>query len=202
MSSLLFQTGPDEAWVAMDTLAVSDSVGSGAVRFFTSKVFILPHLRLIIAGTGLGNFVPWWLGVVNQRHEGGIDELDIVAPAILADKWTEFLSFLGRVPGDKEFTVTIYHFGFSLADNLIRTYVYRSTNNFRSEPLPYGQGIKPECACAGLDVVKDTRQIMAAQRAEQAKLPPEERVYIGGEIWMYYLNRDGFGVFQVGKFDD
>jgi hypothetical protein len=42
-------------------------------------------------------------------------------------------------------TTTVYHFGFSEVTGLIHSFAYRSANNFQSEKIAYGLGIKPEC---------------------------------------------------------
>jgi hypothetical protein len=51
MSSLIFFTDSEQALIATDTLAVSPD---GQPLKFTTKAFALPHLRMVIAGTGAG----------------------------------------------------------------------------------------------------------------------------------------------------
>jgi len=53
VSSLIFHTEQEQAIIATDTLAVSPG---GRPLTFTSKGFHVPHLRMVIAGTGCGGF--------------------------------------------------------------------------------------------------------------------------------------------------
>lgn len=88
MSSLIFHTQEDQVLVATDTLAVS--VG-GRALMFTTKVLIVPHLRMMMAGTGAGGFLDRWFVRVNSgKVVAGIDNLDYHTPKSLADLWREF----------------------------------------------------------------------------------------------------------------
>ena len=51
MSSLIFATDEQQIVVATDTLAVTTE---GEPFLFASKATHIPHLRIIIAGTGFG----------------------------------------------------------------------------------------------------------------------------------------------------
>jgi hypothetical protein len=63
MSSLIFLTEESQVLVATDTLAVSPD---GRPFMFTTKAFILPRLKTIIAGTGLGGFLGRWFVRIND----------------------------------------------------------------------------------------------------------------------------------------
>lgn len=43
---------------------------------------------------------------------------------------------------------------------------------------------------------------MDDQRAIQALRSNDERVYIGGEIEIYHLSKDGFAIYTLDRFDD
>jgi hypothetical protein len=64
MSSLIFHTELEQAVIATDTLAVSPG---GRPFSLTSKAFHVPHLRMLIAGTGCGGFLDRWLCYLNSR---------------------------------------------------------------------------------------------------------------------------------------
>jgi len=49
---------------------------------------------------------------------------------------------------------------------------------------------------------EDIKPMMDEQRAIQATLPESERIFIGGEIQIHHLTRDGFRVFTHAEFDD
>ncbi|HEY45891.1 MAG TPA: hypothetical protein G4O14_03795 [Anaerolineae bacterium] len=198
MSSLIFVTEPEQVLTGTDTLATSP-VGEPA--FFTTKAFIVPHLNMIMCGTGMGGFLGKWFIEVNDRMlVRGIDNLDYHTPERLLDLWLDFKT-CNSVPDN--LTTTIYHFGFSEEDRLIHSYAYRSVSKFSSESLTYGMGIKPECiSTEGLEFPGDIRKIMDEQRLLQQSRPKDERIYIGGEIQIHHLTREGFVVYVLDQFED
>ena len=136
MSSLIFFADHSQAFVATDTLAV---LPDGKPFMFTSKAFILPHLKLIIAGTGISGFCDrWFIQVNNRLIVRGIDNLNYYTPKILPDLWMHYRQ---EVSLPDHLTTTIYHFGFSEDTHVIHSYAYRSTNNFTSEPVIYGSAL-------------------------------------------------------------
>jgi hypothetical protein len=199
MSSLIFYTQEDQVLVATDTLAVSPD---GRALMFTTKVLIVPHLRMMMAGTGAGGFLDRWFVRVNSaKVVADIDNLNYHTPKSLADLWLEFKKENGSIPGG--LTTTVYHFGFSEATDRIRAYAYRSENDFTSEPLKYGLAVKPECTVPdNFELPRDIRTMMDGQRAIQRSFPSKKRIYIGGEIQIHHLMRAGFNVYRLDRFDD
>jgi len=197
LSSLIFCTDETQAFVATDTLAVA-SHDKRPVNF-TTKAHILPHLRMIIAGTGAGGFLDNWFVRVNGGIVStGIDNLSEHTPGNLAAIWIKSGAVAGQSP-----TTTVYHFGFSENTGLIHSYAYRSTTGFKAEPLPYALAVKPECTVPSpYNLPEDIKPMMDEQRAIQATLPESERIFIGGEIQIHHLTRDGFRVFTHAEFDD
>lgn len=199
MSSLIFLTDEDQAFVATDTLATSQD---GVPFMFTTKAFIVPHLWMIMCGTGVGGFLGRWFIQVNDRMIlSDIDNLDYHAPKGISALWSEHRKEFPSIPDTV--STTVYHFGFSRQDGLIYSYAYRSTNNFKSEALPYGIGVKPECQVPEpYQFPMDIKKMMDEQRAVQATYPKEERVYVGGEIQIHHLNKSGFNVYTADQFED
>jgi hypothetical protein len=198
MSSLIFYTEENQVLVATDTLTTSPD---GRPFKYATKAFVVPHLRMIIAGTGAGGFLGRWFVQINDRMVvRGIDHLDYHVPGYLASIW----------PGCKQefsfpdgITATIYHFGFSEDSGLIHAFAYRSTNNFQSERIEYGLGIKPQCTVsADYRLPQDIRTMMDAQRASQTALPEGQRAHIGGEIQVHQLTKKGFFIYTLGRFED
>jgi len=199
MSSLVFQTEEQQVFVATDTLAVTPS---GRPLTFTSKALILPHLRMIVAGTGSGGFLDRWFVYINSRMRVlGIDNLNQHTTSNLIPGWEA---------QKKEFslpvsaTTTVYHFGFSENTGRIRSYAYRSENQFLPEELGYGFGIKPPCSIPdAYELPRDLRKMMDEQRrAELSKPDGETRIYIGGEIIVHHLTANGFMVYPFDRFED
>jgi hypothetical protein len=199
MSSLIFYTEESLVLVATDTLATSPD---GRPFKYTTKAFILPHLRMIIAGTGVGGFLGRWFIEINDRMVvGGVDHLDYHTPSNLAAMWQGYkqeFSFTDSM------TTTVYHFGFSEVTGVIHSYAYRSANGFQSERLEqYGLRVKPECpAPENFQFPKDIRKMMGDQRAIQAAKPKEQRIYIGGDIQIHHLGHDGFYAYTLDRFED
>ena len=49
---------------------------------------------------------------------------------------------------------------------------------------------------------EDLTGIALAVRAEQRSLPPEEIVYIGGDLFLHTLDTNGFHIQHIHRFDD
>lgn len=198
MSSIIFYLDQDQAFVATDTLAVEPG---GLPSQFCSKAIYLPHLRTIIAGTGMGMFSGDWAMYVNNRMVlSGIQNLDYHTPTLLRRRWVEYKHEFD-LPEDM--TTTIYQFGLSEDSNEMLGYAYRSTNDFVSEPRKYGYGIKPECTVPeDGSLVENLPGMMNEQRRIQASKPESERLYIGGHAIGMHLTRDGCNTFRVFEFND
>lgn len=199
MSSLIFYTDDEQIVVATDTLAVKSD---GSSMMYCSKAIYLPHIRTIIAGTGMGIFSgDWAMEVNNKMVLSGILNLDFHTPSALREKWKQFQNDY-NLPNSM--TTTVYHFGISEEDNSIAAFAYRSANNFISEPLPRGFGLKPECSIPeGNNFIELIPQMMEEQRALQIKANPSERIYIGGEaIGMHLTKNGGCNIFPIFKFSD
>ena len=198
MSSLIFHTEQEQAVIATDTLAVSPD---GRAMSLTSKAFHVPHLRMVLAGTGCGGFLDRWLFHLNTRMiVPGIEALVAHTPEALRSLWESYRKEYG-VPEKR--TTTVYHFGFSEQTDTIKAYAYRSEDDFVSEERPYGIGVKPECSVPQpYNLPGDFRTMMDEQRKIQRTRPKAEQLYIGGEIIVHHLMKAGCSTFSTGYFED
>ena len=198
MTSLIFHTEKEMAFVVMDTLATSVN---GEPFMFTTKSFPLPHLKMIICGTGMGGFISrWFLKINDGIVVKGIEDLAIHAPMILRGFWEDYKK---NNPIDSNLTTTCYHFGFSEYDDQIHSYAFRSQNQFIAEPLDYGCGIKPVVEIPEpYEFPTDIHKIMKMQRESEEKKNKGERVYIGGEIQITHLTKAGIALYSLGQFED
>lgn len=198
MTSIIYHTQEDMVFVAMDTLATSIN---GDAFLFTTKSFPLPHLRMIICGTGVGGFISrWFLKVNDGIVVKGIDNLSFHAPEILRSFWEDYKSNYSIRCTQ---TTTVYHFGFSENDGQIHSYAFRSQNAFNVERLDYCCGIKPGVEIPlPYEFPTDIPKIMKMQRAAEEKKNKAERVYIGGEIQITHLTKSGIELYSLGKFED
>jgi hypothetical protein len=197
MSSLIFYTEPNQALVATDTLGV-DEVGQPFI--FVNKASYLPDIRTIIAGTGVGGFATDWAQIVNSRFRvSGIGNLNLHTTQALRELWADYKH---KYQISDEGTSTVYHFGFCEVDQIIKTFVYRSTNDFQSESIGYGTGVKPECKILEGNLVETIPLMMAEQRRIQDATDANIRIYIGGEIQVIHLDLNGCKFFKIGEFED
>ncbi|HMG87052.1 MAG TPA: hypothetical protein VK574_15070 [Terracidiphilus sp.] len=198
MSSLIYHIAHDQVFVATDTLATSHE---GKPVYFTSKVLILPHLNMLLAGTGRAGFLDRWIVAINGSPMRDVDAVDREATNYLAAAWSLYQQQITE-PSNLS-TVTIYHFGFSETAGVIHAYAYRSENGFQSERLEYRTGVKPKCTVPeNYRFPDDIKGMMEEQRTIQALLPKNEQVFIGGEIQIHHLNQHGFNVYKLAEFDD
>ena len=138
----------------------------------TSKAFHVPHLRMVIAGTGCGGVPDRWLCHLNSRMiVPGIDALAVHAPPQLQDT-LGFHCAEYKIPEGR--TTTVYHFGFSETSDTIKSYAFRSEDPFVGEERPYGIGVKPECTVRENYNLPDAfRPMMDEQRSIQGQRPAQ-----------------------------
>ncbi len=141
MSSLIFYVDNKQVLVATDTLVV-DASTTKPIRF-SSKSLYIPHLRMIVASTGVASFADHWATAVN--HNFLADDIDDLVSITEEQMFNLFMQFKSLNQIDRDYTVTIYHFGFSKKSNEMKAYAHRSTNDFVVEPVEYGLGLKPIC---------------------------------------------------------
>ncbi|EMB2825407.1 hypothetical protein R6U49_00745 [Pseudomonas aeruginosa] len=195
MSSLLFFTDSENAIVATDTLVAEPS---GAPLGFSSKAIALPHLNMIIAGTGLAALFNHWVGLMNDQHVAlDIDAVDPHVTEVLQQVWGEMQSQLSTPLNQ---TATIYHFGWSDNSREIHAYAYRSEENFRSEKLSYGLGVKPPLpSYEGLDLTvlpRKVEEVMRRQIAQEMAKPKDIAVQIGGWVQVAHLTKEGIVLYR------
>jgi hypothetical protein len=177
MTALVYTLQPDQVCIAMDTLVVS--ADDKKPMSFQRKFLLLPKHDLLIAGTGLVNFVNGWFEYVSSVSDlGDIDDLNSFTPGVLrASVWA--------VGGLGEITTTLYHFGYSKAEAKYVGYAYRSTCDFESDRLQYALGFKPQVqikSCEKIEFPDFLVDIVLEQQRQDRLLPLKEQVGIGGEI--------------------
>lgn len=197
----------DERVVCLTMDAKSTSF-DGSPNLFHSKILPLPHLNAVICGTGILQVVlDWYLLIQTQVLAGGVRDLDNIAIAALP----KILERYRRdIPKGQDLT-TIYHFGFDAIDNRMRAFVYRSTNNFRSETLDEGVIVKPGKEAllrmwADRFVVSgDTIGALVDVMEEQRRMVAEgaiEPVAIGGEVHVLVALPDFQTMWRCHRFTD
>lgn len=197
MSSLIFYSDAEQGLVVTDTLAVTPD---GSPMLFTSKAHYLPHLKTIIAGTGLGGFSgDWAMSANNRMVVRGIENLDYHTPDALRKLWATFRKEYSL---PSEATTTVYQWGFSEESDSVAGYAYRSTDDFTSERLNYGIGVKPECAVPEGNLFDNLESMMHEQRSIQNARPAGSRLFIGGEAIVIHLTREACVFKRVFEFPE
>jgi hypothetical protein len=199
MSLLMFFVAPTQAVVVTDTLATTPE---GDPFLYVSKCFVVPHLDMVIAGTGVGSLGARWSARVQENLLcRGIEMLDLHAPEALRMLWGELETEHG--PIDR--TSTIYHFGRAESSGEYVGFAYRSADNFESDPRPHGFGIKPppDNGLEGTPEDIDGWIEMAKRvRVEQEAADPAERLYIGGALTMALLQDGAIVTQEIYRWDD
>ncbi len=194
MTALNFVLQENQVCLTMDTLSLSAD-GREPLAYVT-KFVVLPHLQLIVAGTGHGKILSEWYALarcsviatdiehLNQYASDAINEIAINQ---------EF----------NEMNTTIYHFGYSENRERFIGYAYRSKNNWVSEELKEGIGIKPPIKYdfgEDFELPSSFVELMISQRELDLGQPFEERVGIGGDIHFVVMNRDYINISKCHRF--
>jgi len=97
---------------------------AGASAFFTTKVHYLPHLRMIVAVTGVFGFCDEWLRLLNTRVMAtDVESVDAEASEQLRKLWNELIDLRYSI---EDHSTTIYHFGIAEATEQVSSFAYRS----------------------------------------------------------------------------
>jgi hypothetical protein len=195
MTALNFLLEPDRVCIATDTLALS--LGGRSHKFAT-KIFPLPHLQLIICGTGLLQLATdWYLFVQTSAVVRSIIGLNKFAPAILRELWA-------RHPEASGTSGTIYHFGFDEEAGYFRGFAFRSSNDFEEEELQQNAfGVKPPVLMPEIKTLPDGFiELVSRQREEDLRRPVQERIGVGGEVQFAILTQNSVTITTCHRFDD
>lgn len=206
MTALNFMLHEEGAIIAMDTLSL---LARNKKSFkFVSKMFLLPHMQCVICGTGnMVAIIDWFAFVQKNILSNGIYQLNELSKEVMPQFMKEH---------NEDNSCTIYQFGLHELDNKFHGFAYRSTNNFQSEEIQHGFGIKPPDAFKDENDVIDfdtisslsTRPeevlaaVMRIQKDYDDKLDIDRRLGIGGKIEILYLSRDSMVMRNYDVFDD
>lgn len=205
MTALNFLLMKDRVALSMDTLTLKKA--DNMPYKFVSKFIHLPQMNCIICGTGNMPAIIHWIAHVQEcMQSNGIYQLNLLTSQVLNE-------FMRTEVVTLALTTTIYQFGLSELDNNFHGYAYRSTNNFESEEIAYGIGIKPpdafiENKALNMDLVdfnfdnieNSFVRIMEKQKERDDKLV--DKLGIGGYMQMILLSHAGAITKSIKVFDD
>ncbi len=200
----MFQVEAEGVNVMVDTLATTPA---GEPLSLVTKCGVIPHLNMVIAGTGLAQLPDRWRETVYGRMLArDIDLLDRHTPSHLRNLWTDLIAEFPSIDPEG-ITSTVYHFGLSESTGRYVGYAYRSASDFISEPmLQGGFGVKP--APEPPLVLKPPTDLAEwiecaiRLRAQQSIYAKAARVHIGGDLVFYTLHNGETSLSRVHRFDD
>ena len=196
MTALVFTIKPDQISLAMDTLVVA--ANDKTPLCYQTKFTVLPHLNLVIAGTGLASLITGWFHFVNgSMIVRDVDHLSAFTPEALR-------LAVADCQGADLTTTTLYHFGYSQLEKRYVGYAYRSAKSWEPERLPDALGLKPVVHVPPTDNIQLPQfliDIVSEQRRQDLMLPLSERVGIGGDIQFVILANGVVTVSTVHRFD-
>ncbi|MCA1842487.1 MAG: hypothetical protein LC792_04720 [Actinobacteria bacterium] len=199
MSLFMALHGTESVLVVTDTRATTTE---GDPYLYVTKCRIVPHLDMVLAGTGIAQLPDLWHArVMDSMLCRDIDMLDRHAPAALRSLWREELGLTAPEQG----RATIYHFGFSELRREYVGYAYRSTDDFASEALQPGFRVKPEADEMPDDIPGTLKEMVALARrirADQDRRPAADRVYVGGELVLTALQNGGTTCAKIHRWED
>lgn len=203
MTALIYTLQPDRVCIATDSLALRPD--KGALNYCT-KIFLLPHLGMVLCGTGLIQLVlDWFCFLESSVVAKDLMDVNDIAPDALVKIWREKYAAV-------QMTATIYQFGYNESEKRFDGFAYRSENDFKAERLLRDSiGIKP----GRLDLREFALECMNEKGVPQAfvetieklKLdddnrPHQDKLGIGGEIHFLTLDRSGYVLSICHRFDD
>lgn len=206
MTALDFIINDDAVVVAMDTLSLR-AIDKLPYKMIT-KFFPLPHMNCLICGTGnMGAIIDWFAWVEKNIVANGIYQLNKLTQQVIGN-------FMNEHNGDN--LCTIYQFGLHEIDGKFHGYAYRSTNDFQSEEIKHGVGVKPpdafitadgtlsldKYAPEGISIEEILSNIMHRQKEYDETLDVSERLGIGGIIQIVILTKDNIIIKNYKYFDD
>lgn len=199
MSALNFVIKGEIALIAADTLALNSENRSPS--HFQTKFYPVPHLKGIICGTGISQFIAQWaIKVHTSMLVKDIPHLDQHAPQSLRELWEE-------IDFPKVYSSKIFHIGYDENANKIRGFIYDSAKNFESnewqDNIPYVQPMIDESKFQkGNNAIDELKEIVAIQRKDELMRPQASRSGIGGEVHIVVLEQNRTIILHEHRFED
>jgi|GEM_PF-941135 len=205
MTGLIYMVYPEKIYVMMDTLC---TCGDSKKPFnYASKIYLLPHLKTIMCGTGQVDIIRYWYNFIqNNIMAKNFNYLIKKAPSVLLDIWKNYKN-------KEDLSVTIYHFGYDKSNKKFVGYAFRSTNDFKAQKIENGFGFKPELPkkeeLSDIDIGEQTnyidvlKEIFKRMKERDDKKEISEKVGIGGEIQLaIYDKPNSIHFLTIYKFSD
>ena len=210
MSAIYFQVGDEAAIAAADTYSIRPSTGEPLK--LADKFIPLPHLNMVITGSGYHGFLlEWYLALQRQAAPIDIEHLNEFAPGLLQETWLRFKrkTDLPESPtgsgGSK-----ISHLGYSEQKERFVGYYYDLKDDFaptvvRPEKeylMPKMEGVHDALLEGDCTAREQVIAFFCRAKELDEQKPVGERVGIGGEIKFLMQGQWGHVCKTIHRFDD
>ncbi len=182
--------------ISMDTLTSRDYK---TPLKYSSKIYPLPHLNSVLCGTGSHSLIINWFSHI----QGRILAKDIHGINEIAESELPILN------GEDKFDSDIYHFGYDIVTKKFVGYVFRESNKFKVEKLPYTMGIRPSKKEIVQNIAENKYKsdpvlnfIELMKDQKKAEKLDGNISSIGGEIHILVLREDEQTMWVSHRFDD
>lgn len=204
MSAIAFNVSRDQAMIAVDTMCTNEE---GLFSHHVSKALPIPHLNIVVAGTGSLDLIERFALALNSRAFASHDEVALHASDALAVIWEDWRAALGESSTGANHhvqTSTIFQFGFSSENDTFEAIQYHSGNGFKVERMTNVTAHKPPAPLLGEprdDDLSELFRIVASQRIHQDSKPFDSRVHIGGDVLVFTVCAKGIAIHNIGSLE-
>lgn len=207
MTALNFSLNKEQAIITMDTLVTGVYMESGEIQYinYTTKMYPIPHLNIVVCGVGNAELKrDWYTFVMEKVVAKDINYLN----RCITEKLIEFDNSYSN-----DLSSTIFQIGYDNIKEKFVAFQYRKENDFKPEAIEnniychpsiqeYGEMISRLKSKEDESTVSMLIEIMKTQKAEQDKIDIEDRIGIGGEIQCLVLEKDSYLYQTIHKFND
>lgn len=198
MSLLNWTLSATGVQVMTDTLATDFD---GSPMKFVAKVFAIPHLDLIVGGTGFHQIIMGWQHLLMSAAPGlSIDDMDEMAARALPVLWRDLFPF-----GDEDHLSTIRHWGWSPKEQRFVGRSYRSRDGFEPERMQEGMAFQPDPLPEHRGIQFETFdqlvEVALGQQRHGLADEPGKQTFIGGDLLTFEMSKaeDGPVVTSISK---
>lgn len=192
MTALNWLLKEDKCVIAADTLAF---IQDNQPKQFVSKILPLPHLNMVICGTGNSELIIRYYMAI-QLHVIARDmySLNSIAKNLLLQLNKDY---------SEEETSKIFHFGYSEINDRFEGYMFQSAESFSIEKIAFGFGVHPALPFELVENIANNAynddyyftQLISEQKRKAV-------VSIGGEIQRAVLSYNGCSLSTIFRFED
>lgn len=119
---------------ALPAIEGRESPPTGKPKFFTSKMFVVPHLHMVIGGSGCLQLIMAWAQVAICTAARDLIELDRIVPDAIMHVAESIKA---------EHPAMIFHVGLDKSTGRMAGFMYNAADNYRPTRLGAGHAMMP-----------------------------------------------------------